>query len=51
VSGQPKDFGKLGELDVKPSAIYHPHEDSLFLIKEESGVEFCYDLLIPVVTE
>jgi hypothetical protein len=48
---QAKNIGKLGELDVEPSAIGHPHEDSLFLVKEESGIEFSYDLLILVVTE
>jgi hypothetical protein len=36
---------------VKPSAISHPHKDSLFLVKEESGVELNDDLLVPVVAE
>jgi hypothetical protein len=40
---QPKNLGNLGELDVERSAIGHPHEDSLFLVKEESGVEFSND--------
>jgi hypothetical protein len=48
---QPKNLDKLGELDVEPSAICPPHEYSLFLVKEESGVEFSYDLLILVVME
>jgi hypothetical protein len=34
---------------MKPSAISHPHKDPLFLVKEESGVEFGDDFLIPVV--
>jgi hypothetical protein len=49
VRGQPKKLDKLCKLDVEPSAISHPHEDPLFLIKEESGIELCDDLLVPVV--
>jgi hypothetical protein len=48
---QPKNLSKLSKLDVKPSAISHPHKDSLFLVKEETGVELNNDLLIPVVLE
>jgi hypothetical protein len=48
---QPKDLGKLCELDGEPSAIGHPHEDSLFLVKVESGIELSNDFLVPVVME
>jgi hypothetical protein len=34
---------------MEPFAISHPHKDPLFLVIEESGVEFGYDFLIPVV--
>jgi hypothetical protein len=34
---------------MEPSAISHPHKDSLFLVIEESGVELGDDFLIPVV--
>jgi hypothetical protein len=46
---QPKNLCKLSQLHMKPSAISHPHKDSLFLVIEESGVELSYDLLIPIV--
>jgi hypothetical protein len=36
---------------VKPSSICHPHEDSFFVVKEESGVELGDDFLILVVAE
>jgi hypothetical protein len=48
---QPKELGKLSELDVEPYAICHPHKYSLVLIKEESGVELYDDLLVPVVAK
>jgi hypothetical protein len=48
---QPKEFSKLSELDVEPSAICHPHKDSLLPIKEESRVELCDDILVPVVAK
>jgi hypothetical protein len=51
VRRQPKELSKLSELDVEPSAICHPHKDYLLLIKEESGVELCDDLLVPVVAK
>jgi hypothetical protein len=51
VSRQPNELDKLSELDVEPAAICHPHKDSLFLIKEESGVELCDDLFVPVVAK
>jgi hypothetical protein len=41
----------LFEIDVEPSAISHPHEDSLFLVIEESGVKLNDDLLVLVVVE
>jgi hypothetical protein len=34
---------------MEPFAISHPHKDSLFLVIEESGVEFGDDLLVSVV--
>jgi hypothetical protein len=34
---------------MKPSAIGNPHKDSLFLVKEESGVEISDDFLIPII--
>jgi hypothetical protein len=34
---------------MKPPPMSHPHKDSLFLVKEESGVELCDDFLIPFV--
>jgi hypothetical protein len=34
---------------MEPPAIGHPHEDPLFLVIEESGVEISYDLLIPIM--
>jgi hypothetical protein len=49
VRRQPKEHDKLSELDVETSAIRHPYKDSLLLIKEESEVELCDDLLVPVV--
>jgi hypothetical protein len=49
VRRQLKELGKLCKLDVEPSSISHPNKDSLFLIKEESGIELCDDLLIPIV--
>jgi hypothetical protein len=49
VSGQPKKPGKLCKHDVEPLAISHPHEDPLFLVKEESGIELYDDFLIRVV--
>jgi hypothetical protein len=49
VRRQPKNLCKLCELDVELSAISHPQEDSLFLVKEESSVELSDDFLIPVV--
>jgi hypothetical protein len=51
VRTQPKELGKLSELDVELLAICHPHKDSLLLIKEESGVELCDDLLVVVVAK
>jgi hypothetical protein len=45
VRRQHKELSKVSEPDVEPSTIYHPHKDFLFLIKEESGVELCDDLL------
>jgi hypothetical protein len=51
VRRQPKELGKLSELDVEPSAICHPHKDSLLPIKEESRVELCDDILVPVVAK
>jgi hypothetical protein len=51
VRRQPKELGKLSELDVESSSICHPHKDFLFVVKEESGVEFSDDLLIPVVAK
>jgi hypothetical protein len=48
---QPKNLSKLSKLNVKPFAISHLHKDSLFLVKEESGVELSDDLLVPVVLE
>jgi hypothetical protein len=44
-------MSKLCEFDVEPSAISYPHEDSLFLVKEESRVELSDDLLVLVVAE
>jgi hypothetical protein len=49
VRRQPKNLYKLCDLDVEPSSISHPHEDSLFLVKEESSVELSDDFLILVV--
>jgi hypothetical protein len=49
VRRQPKNLYKLCELDVETFAISHPHEDSLFLVKDESDVEVSDDFLIPVV--
>jgi hypothetical protein len=49
VRRQPKNLCKLCVLDVEPPAISHPHEDSLFLIKEESGIELGDDFLFLVV--
>jgi hypothetical protein len=34
---------------MKTPAIGHPHENPLFLVIEESGVELSYDLLIPIM--
>jgi hypothetical protein len=34
---------------MEPSIISHSHEDPLFLVIEESGVELIYDLLVPIV--
>jgi hypothetical protein len=34
---------------MEPTAIGHPHEDPLFLVIEESGIELSYDLLVPIV--
>jgi hypothetical protein len=48
---QPKNLSKLSKLNVEPSAISHPHEDSLFCFKEESGVELSDDLLVLVIVE
>jgi hypothetical protein len=48
---QPKNLSKLSKIDVKPSTISHTHEDPLFLVKEESGVELSDDLLVPIVAE
>jgi hypothetical protein len=36
---------------MEPPAIDHPHEDPLFLLIEESGVELSYDLLILIVSK
>jgi hypothetical protein len=49
VRRQTKELGKLSKPNVEPLTICHPHKDSLFLIKEESGVELCDDLLVLVV--
>jgi hypothetical protein len=51
VRRRPKELSKLSEPDVEPSTIFHPHKDSLFLIKEKSGVELCDDLLVLVVAK
>jgi hypothetical protein len=51
VRRQPKNLCKLCESDVEPSAISHPYEDSLFLVKEESSVELGDDFLIIVVSK
>jgi hypothetical protein len=34
---------------MEPSAISHPHKDTLFLVIEESGIELRDDFLILVV--
>jgi hypothetical protein len=34
---------------MEPPVIGHPHENSLFLVIEESGVELSYDLLILIM--
>jgi hypothetical protein len=47
--GQPKSLSKLRKLHRKPSPIGHPHEDPLFLVKEESGIKLYNDLLVPIV--
>jgi hypothetical protein len=49
VKRQANNLCKLCELCVEPSAISHPHEDSLFLVKEESSIELGDDFLILVV--
>jgi hypothetical protein len=49
VRRQSKNLSKAGQLHMKPPTIGHPHEDLLFLVIEESGVELSYDLLIPIV--
>jgi hypothetical protein len=36
---------------VKPSSIFHSHKDPLFIVKEESGVEFSDDFLVLVVVK
>jgi hypothetical protein len=46
---QLKNLSKLSKLHIESRAIGHPHNDPLFLIKEESGVELSDDLLVPVV--
>jgi hypothetical protein len=51
VSRQPKNLYKLCEPDVEPSVISYPHEDSLFLVKEETSIELGDDFLIPVVSK
>jgi hypothetical protein len=48
VRRQPTDLCKLCEPDVESSAINHPYEDSLFLVKYESGVELGDDFFILV---
>jgi hypothetical protein len=49
--GQSKNLSKPSKFDVKPSSIYHPHKDSLLLVKEESAIELSDDFLIPVVVK
>jgi hypothetical protein len=39
----------MGQFHIEPSPICHPHEDPLFLVKKESGVELSYALLVSVV--
>jgi hypothetical protein len=51
VRGQPKKLGKLCKLDGEPIDISHPHEDPLFLVKEDSGIELYDDFLILVVSK
>jgi hypothetical protein len=51
VRRQPNELGKMRELDVELVAICHPHKDSFFVVKEESVVELCDDLLVPVVAK
>jgi polysaccharide deacetylase 2 family uncharacterized protein YibQ len=51
VRRQPKELSKLSEMNGEFLAICHPHKDSLFLIKEESGVELNDVLLVPVVVK
>jgi hypothetical protein len=48
---QLENLSKLSKLDGEPSAIGHPSNEPLFLVKEESGVELCDDLLVPIVVE
>jgi hypothetical protein len=48
---QPKNLSKLSRLHIESPTIGHPHKDTLFLIKEESGVELSDDLLVLVVPE
>jgi hypothetical protein len=36
---------------MEPPAIGHPHENPLFLVIEESGVELSYDLLILIMAK
>jgi hypothetical protein len=44
-------LSKLSKLDGAPSAISHPSKEPLFLVKEESEVELCDDLLVPIMAE
>jgi hypothetical protein len=46
---QPKNLSKLSYLHMEPSAISHPHKDTLFLVIEESGVELGDNFLILIV--
>jgi hypothetical protein len=44
-------MSKLGKLDGEPSVIGHPSKEPLFLVKEESVVELCDDLLVSIMAE
>jgi hypothetical protein len=46
-----RNLSKAGQLHMEPPAIGHPHENPLFLVIEESGVELSYDLLILIMAK